>query len=659
MTPTPRRGTRRPVLADNPDVVRDIGRVADDLDNAPAFDFGTAAVRAGIVAPYEGYIFWTTDDLTIGASGSPYVWRAGAWRLWAPPADGAAGVASARTLGVGALQATAGNDARLSDARAPTAHAATHRNTGSDPLNRLALSARGVLDIGQLNQIRAGRVLTLADFTVLLGRSTPIGLYNLADLTDISGNARTLTNKGAVTFGGTGIAGQANVAIFNGSVNSVLYINDVAVWRIKTGSVGCWFKTAKRGTDQMLVTKYSNVAGQRAYCLFVNASNQVELAISTTGSDEFRVAVGSSDVCDDRWHFAVGTFDGSVVRTYVDGALEASGLLSATIFQGTEPLNIGGRDGDAATNANAPFFGRIDEAFVTADVIDPDDVRLLYAAKVSHGYATTPQITALNVRRRKRGGALSGGDFPSNPLSLFGFQIGALTDAGTLTTALTNNGGALSVAGADGIAGNSFIFSGAQSLSKTDAGLPSALTVRSYGCWAKTTSVATGIIMGWGTLNTGDARLILGANGLIQFTSSADGGGTFGPFIADGQWHHLVVVEDNAAVDGVKRKLYLDGKLVLASTVMNPIVLAGPGNFRVGSNQDGSSPLTGQVDEAFVIGAALTNEQVAVLYQKSTIALGLSPKNSGDHIEAIDATNLYLICDALETQNTIDLEVAS
>jgi hypothetical protein len=36
--------------------------------------------------------------------------------------DAAAGVGSRRTLGTGALQAAAGNDARLSDARTPTAH---------------------------------------------------------------------------------------------------------------------------------------------------------------------------------------------------------------------------------------------------------------------------------------------------------------------------------------------------------------------------------------------------------------------------------------------------------------------------------------------------------------------------------------------------------
>ena len=65
-----------------------------------------------------------------------------------------------------------------------------------------------VLEVGQGNQIRAGRQLTAADFT-RMGLSAPLGLWNLSDLTDVSGNARALTNKGAVPFG-VGINGLAH-----------------------------------------------------------------------------------------------------------------------------------------------------------------------------------------------------------------------------------------------------------------------------------------------------------------------------------------------------------------------------------------------------------------------------------------------------------------
>lgn len=49
--------------------------------------------------------------------------------------DAAAGTGSRRTIGVGALQACAGNDSRLSDARTPTAHAVTHKPNGTDAID--------------------------------------------------------------------------------------------------------------------------------------------------------------------------------------------------------------------------------------------------------------------------------------------------------------------------------------------------------------------------------------------------------------------------------------------------------------------------------------------------------------------------------------------
>jgi len=59
--------------------------------------------------------------------------------------DGTAATPSLRTLGTGAQQAAAGNDSRLSDARAPTAHKATHEPGGSDPMTVDAAAGVGSL----------------------------------------------------------------------------------------------------------------------------------------------------------------------------------------------------------------------------------------------------------------------------------------------------------------------------------------------------------------------------------------------------------------------------------------------------------------------------------------------------------------------------------
>lgn len=55
--------------------------------------------------------------------------------------DAAAGTASLRTLGTSSTSACAGNDSRLSDSRAPTAHNTSHQSGGSDAVKLDDLSA--------------------------------------------------------------------------------------------------------------------------------------------------------------------------------------------------------------------------------------------------------------------------------------------------------------------------------------------------------------------------------------------------------------------------------------------------------------------------------------------------------------------------------------
>src|SRR3954466_8854787 len=99
------------------------------------------------------------------------------------------------------------------------------------------VTAQQLLDVGQAGQIRAGRVLTPGDFTNM-GLSAPLGLWNLSNLNDSSGNTRNLTNKGSVTFD-TGISGAASeAAVFTGSTAQALYIVDTGAadpFRIRTG----------------------------------------------------------------------------------------------------------------------------------------------------------------------------------------------------------------------------------------------------------------------------------------------------------------------------------------------------------------------------------------------------------------------------------------
>lgn len=72
--------------------------------------------------------------------------------------DAAAGTGSRRTIGTGALQAAAGNDARFTDARTPTAHQSTHQTGNSDALtgNLDATARHNISKAGSLVGTRRG-----------------------------------------------------------------------------------------------------------------------------------------------------------------------------------------------------------------------------------------------------------------------------------------------------------------------------------------------------------------------------------------------------------------------------------------------------------------------------------------------------------------------
>jgi hypothetical protein len=137
-------------------------------------NFQAHQLGAAPASPVKGQLYYNTGDNTLywydgtawqsakGGSGSPTGAAGGDLSgtypnpqiatgvivdtdVAAANKDGAVATPSLRTLGSGATQAAPGNDARFTDARAPTAHKTTHEPGGSDPLTVDAVVATGSL----------------------------------------------------------------------------------------------------------------------------------------------------------------------------------------------------------------------------------------------------------------------------------------------------------------------------------------------------------------------------------------------------------------------------------------------------------------------------------------------------------------------------------
>ena len=526
------------------------------------------------------------------------------------------------------------------------------------------LIQQAILDIGIPGQIRAGRQLTPADFTNL-GLAAPAGLWNLTNNALDSSGANNLTPKGTVAYV-RGIDGvDSSAAQFNGT--NALYINDSGATdplRIIVGSIGAWFRTAKTGTIQTILSK-RGPAPEIGYWLRILASNVIGFGFSDDGTVTYEIS-GLTRVCDDRWHFAVATYDGILQSLYIDGTLEASvlhGDSGADLIHGaSEPFNIGGYNTDASTAPSDPSFGRVDEAFVTPEVLSADKVFNLYCTKIAHTLGAIPSGVSLNVYPGSKGSALVSADFPAAPLRLYNFSAKSLGNEGSNPSAtLTAAGAPVSVAGVDGTKENAYNFSGGQRFTATDAGLPAGIVTCSYGMWFKCSDGTSPLryLLNWGagTPGTTDARIYL-VSGVIQF---ATGSGTpvAGPFVSDGQWHFVVVVQDVSPSDGVKRKFYLDGRLIASSTALASITLGGANRFVVASSIASSGNYIGQIDTVFVIDRALLMGEINALYTKSLYEHLPSPKNAGDHVQQMSTTDLLVVFDTLDIAHKVSLKVMS
>lgn len=153
------------------------------------------------------------------------------------------------------------------------------------------------------------------------------------------------------------------------ATDSYVYCDDAncggtSLLDIGTGSlsVSAWIKTAK-STRQAIVSK-GNASGQYSYELETGAESNGEpdFYIFNTADGAYMRANGNVAVNDDKWHHIVGTYDGTTIKLYVDGKLNASTTTTSgtKVTDSTSPFQIGART-DSATQY---FSGNIDAVSV-------------------------------------------------------------------------------------------------------------------------------------------------------------------------------------------------------------------------------------------------------------------------------------------------------
>jgi hypothetical protein len=207
---------------------------------------------------------------------------------------------------------------------------------------------------------------------------------------DASGNSNTGTASGT-----TIVDGRFNKArIFNGTSD---YINvpDASSLRLTTaGTVEAWINISSTATDDRVVLIKGTSASNISYGMhFDNPPVAITFWVDSDGywGPTCTVNTGSNSIASNTWYHVVGTWGGGNIRIYLNGSLVNSATCTASAFNNTAPVKIGGN-----VSSWQYWYGLIDEVRIYNRALTAEEISDLYN---NYGYTTTNYPGRVLVRK--------------------------------------------------------------------------------------------------------------------------------------------------------------------------------------------------------------------------------------------------------------------
>lgn len=195
----------------------------------------------------------------------------------------------------------------------------------------------------------------------------------------------TMANVGTPTY----TAGKFGNALTLNGTDQALSITDTASLK-PTGAftIGCWVKTGTTGTVKKIFQSYSLNTNAAGFQLNITTENAINTIIGkntgTTSGVDFNSITGTTNVCDNQWHYVVLTFNNNFAQIYVDGKLEASNYAVTPAYAATNYVRIGCAN---FTGTNADYMsGQIDDLFlINGYALDETTIWQKYIANAAQG----------------------------------------------------------------------------------------------------------------------------------------------------------------------------------------------------------------------------------------------------------------------------------
>ena len=259
----------------------------------------------------------------------------------------------------------------------------TNKNTYSDPAGQIySLVGTGGVNFHSLK--------TPLKSYLVYGQSKEFGFLNI----DIQNNGQTLVGKflsndrspssplDQFTITKSGSSPPPSTTGYHyepflpvNSHTNVVTITSTQNLQLSKFSVAAWFKTTSNfGDEAYIVNKgghgTDSSGSNMNYGIWMSTSEKVQGGFETSsGSD--RMVTSPNSYNDGQWHHGVVTFDGSILRLYVDG-VQITTLSTSSIPEttGNHPLKIGAN----SRIVDNLFTGSIDEVGVWNKALTPTEI---------------------------------------------------------------------------------------------------------------------------------------------------------------------------------------------------------------------------------------------------------------------------------------------
>lgn len=225
----------------------------------------------------------------------------------------------------------------------------------------------------------------------------------------------TNSNSDVGSFNGTDTsmtytAGKfSNAATFNGTTSKIVITDNSSLKPTGEFTLGFWVKSSNTGANKAIFQSYSQNTNTAGFFVTINTSNVIRILLAkntgTTVNTDYSDFTGSTNVCDNVWHYVVITFRNNYLQLYVDGVLENQGYSFTPVYAATNYVRVGARN-DTGTDASF-MNGQIDDLFlINGYAVDENWIRAKYAASTAQG---TGSLTLDKMGIITKIGAYSGG----------------------------------------------------------------------------------------------------------------------------------------------------------------------------------------------------------------------------------------------------------